>query len=390
MTFMKPDVIVVGAGFSGAVVAERCANVANQRVLVLEQREHMGGNCYDYHNEDGILVHHYGPHLFHTNKKKVWDYLSQFTQWHPYEHKVLSRVDEQLVPLPFNLNTLDKLYPKDQAEAIASLLISKYGEGAKVPILELKQSNEEALQGLGQLVYNKFFVNYTVKQWGCKPEDIAPEVTARVPVVISRDDRYFHDTYQAIPINGYTAVFKRMLSHPNITLTLNCDATQSIALDKASGQIYFDGEVFEGKLVFTGMLDALFDYVHGELPYRSLQFVYERHEQGFFQPATTVNYPNEERFTRITEFKHIVPVETDNTVIVKEYPQDFDRHDPEKNVPYYPVFNQSNRQAHATYQALTQQFSNLVVLGRLADYKYYNMDDAVNNALSCFERVFGE
>lgn len=387
---MKPDVIVVGAGFSGAVVAERCANVANQRVLVLEQREHMGGNCYDYQNEDGILVHHYGPHLFHTNKKKVWDYLSQFTQWHPYEHKVLSRVDEQLVPLPFNLNTLDKLYPKDQAEAIASLLISKYGEGAKVPILELKQSNEEVLQGLGQLVYDKFFVNYTVKQWGCKPEDIAPEVTARVPVVISRDDRYFHDTYQAIPINGYTAVFKRMLSHPNITLTLNCDATHRIALDKTSGQIYFDGEVFEGKLVFTGMLDALFDYVHGELPYRSLQFVYERHEQGFFQPATTVNFPNEERFTRITEFKHIVPVETDNTVIVKEYPQDFDRHDPEKNVPYYPVFNQSNSQAHATYQALTQQFSNLVVLGRLADYKYYNMDDAVNNALSCFEKLNGD
>lgn len=387
---MKPDVIVVGAGFSGAVVAERCANVANQRVLVLEQREHIGGNCYDYKNEDGILVHHYGPHLFHTNKKKVWDYLSLFTQWHPYEHKVLSRVDEQLVPLPFNLNTLDKLYPKDHAKTIASLLISKYGEGAKVPILELKQSNEQALQALGKLVYDKFFVNYTVKQWGCKPEDISPEVTARVPVVISRDDRYFHDTYQAIPIDGYTALFERMLSHINITLTLNCDATRRIRLDKTSGQIYFDGEVFEGKLVFTGMLDSLFDYVHGELPYRSLQFVYEHHQQSFFQPATTVNYPNEERFTRITEFKHIVPAMSENTVIVKEYPQDFDRHDPEKNVPYYPVFNESNMQAHKTYQTLTQQFSNLVVLGRLADYKYYNMDDAVNNALCCFERFFNE
>ena len=384
---MKPDVIVVGAGFSGAVIAERCAAVAQKRVLMLEQREHVGGNCYDYKNEDGILIHHYGPHLFHTNKKKVWEYLSQFTDWHPYEHKVLTRVDEQLVPLPFNLNTLGKLYEKDEAEAIECLLKDQYGYGAKVPILELKRSSLHELRALGQLVYDKFFVNYTVKQWGCKPEDISPEVTARVPVVISRDDRYFHDEYQAIPVHGYTFLFERMLSHSKITINLNCDATRRISLDQQSGQIYFDGEIFEGLLVFTGMLDALFDYVHGELPYRSLQFVYERHQTEFYQPATTVNYPNEELYTRITEFKNIIPVVSDYTVIFKVYPQDFDRQDPLKNVPYYPIFNAENMAAHGVYKRLAQRFSNLVVLGRLADYQYYNMDDAVNNALSCFGRM---
>ena len=384
---MKPDVIVVGAGFSGAVIAERCAAVAQKRVLMLEQREHVGGNCYDYKNEDGILIHHYGPHLFHTNKKKVWEYLSQFTDWHPYEHKVLTRVDKQLVPLPFNLNTLGMLYEKDEAKAIECLLQDQYGYGARVPILELKRSSLNELRTLGQLVYDKFFVNYTVKQWGCKPEDIAPEVTARVPVVISRDDRYFHDEYQAIPVDGYTVLLERMLSHPKITINLNCDASSRISLDQLSGEIYFDGEIFEGVLVFTGMLDALFDYVHGELPYRSLQFVYERHRKEFYQPATTVNYPNEERYTRITEFKNITPVVSDYTVIVKEYPQDFDRQDPLKNVPYYPVFNAENMEAHGVYKRMAQRFSNLVVLGRLADYQYYNMDDAVNNALSCFERL---
>ena len=193
----------------------------------------------------------------------MWEYLSQFTDWHPYEHKVLTRVDEQLVPLPFNLNTLGKLYEKDEAEAIECLLKDQYGYGAKVPILELKRSSLHELRALGQLVYDKFFVNYTVKQWGCKPEDISPEVTARVPVVISRDDRYFHDEYQAIPVHGYTFLFERMLSHSKITINLNCDATRRISLDQQSGQIYFDGEIFEGLLVFTGMLDALFDYVHG-------------------------------------------------------------------------------------------------------------------------------
>lgn len=383
----QPDIIVVGAGFSGAVMAERLASQSNKRVLILEQRAHIGGNCYDYKSADGILIHQYGPHLFHTNKQHVWEYLSQFTQWHPYEHEVLSSVEGKLVPLPFNLNTLDALYPQEQANEISKLLISHFGEGARVPILELKQSEEHLLRELSALVYDKFFVNYTVKQWGCKPEDISPEVTARVPVVISRDNRYFNDPYQAIPAQGYAALFERMLAHENIEVQLNCDATKRIALDSASGNILFDGAVFHGKLVFTGMLDALFGYIHGDLPYRSLRFDYEHVNVPFYQPATTVNYPNHEAFTRITEFKHILPVETPNTVIVKEYPQQFDRFDDNCNIPYYPVFNEANITAHGAYIACTQGFKQLVVLGRLADYKYYNMDDAVNNALACYQKL---
>ncbi|WP_218310832.1 UDP-galactopyranose mutase [Alteromonas antoniana] len=384
---MKPDVIVVGAGFSGAVMAERFASVANKHVLVLEQRSHIGGNCYDFKNEHGIVVHQYGPHLFHTSKEQVWQYLSQFTEWHRYEHEVLSRVDGNLVPLPFNLNTLDALYPAEEAKRIASLLVNEYGRDAKVPILKLKQSEHDTLRALGQLVYDKFFVNYTVKQWGCKPEDISPEVTARVPVVISRDNRYFHDHYQAIPSQGYTPMFEAMLSHQNIEVELNCNAVARLRLDAGSGAIYFDGERFDGKIIFTGMLDALFDYVAGELPYRSLKFKYETLPVEYYQPATTVNYPNEEAFTRITEFKHILPVTSAHTTIVKEYPQDFDRLDPEKNVPYYPVFTDQNQASHQRYQHQCNQFANLHVLGRLADYKYYNMDDAVANALAMFERI---
>ncbi|QJR82881.1 UDP-galactopyranose mutase [Alteromonas pelagimontana] len=377
---MTPDVIVIGAGFSGAVMAERLA-ATGKKVLILEQRDQIAGNCYDYRNEAGIMIHQYGPHLFHTNKPEVWDYLSRFTDWHPYEHKVLSRVDGKLVPMPFNLNTLDRLYPKHEAKSLSRLLIARYGEGAKVPILDLCDAAEPALEALGKLVYDKFFVNYTTKQWGVKPEDISAAVTARVPVVISRDNRYFHDKWQAIPKDGYTAMFRKMLASNSIKVELNVDATTRLRLDQNTGEVFFDGSVFNGHVIFTGRLDALFNYVHGELPYRSLQFVYEEHSEDFYQPVTTVNYPNEHAFTRITEFKHILPVDTVTTTIVKEFPQDFDRHDPKRNVPYYPVFNDDNQNRYNDYRALLQAFPTLTVLGRLADYRYYNMDDAVANAL---------
>ena len=381
------DVIVVGAGFSGAVMAERFASQMNYNVLVLEQRPHIAGNCYDYRNEVGILVHHYGPHLFHTSKQQVWDYLSQFTEWTPYEHKVLGSVDGKLIPIPFNLNSLAVLYPKEQAQKIETLLINTYGLDSKVPILELRKSAEPLLQELAEFVYQKVFVNYTAKQWGCSPEDISPSVTARVPVVISRDDRYFHDTYQAIPSAGYTSLITKMLGHKNITVKTSVEAKSFIRLDLQSNTVLFASEVFKGQIVFTGMLDQLFDYVDGELPYRSLQFDFQTLPQVEYQPATTVNYPNEHEFTRITEFKHILKDKSDQTTIVKEYPQDYDRHDETKNVPYYPVFNQQNQQRYDAYRDKLKNFPNIIALGRLADYQYYNMDDAVANALTTFLRL---
>ena len=379
------DVIVVGAGFSGAVMAERFASQQNKKVLVLEQRPHIAGNCYDYTDDSGITVHHYGPHLFHTNKEHVWQYLSQFAKWTPYEHKVLGSIDGKLVPIPFNLNTLHQLFPYVQAQEIESLLIEHYGAGGKVPILELRKSPYTTLQQLAELVYEKFFVNYTTKQWGCSPEDISPEVTARVPIVISRDDRYFHDKYQAIPSQGYTQLIANILNHDNIEVRLNTDATSLIRLIDATKSVEFKGQEFNGKLVFTGMLDQLFDYSDGELPYRSLQFDFQTLDTPEFQPNTTVNYPNEHAYTRITEFKHILKQGSDQTVIVKEYPQYYDRNDPTKNVPYYPIFNQDNQQKFDQYKKRLAYFKNIISAGRLADYKYYNMDDAVGNVLSYFE-----
>jgi UDP-galactopyranose mutase len=382
----KFDTVVIGAGFSGAVLAERFARVGGKRVLVLEKREHLAGNCYDFQNEYGVSVHRYGPHLFHTNKEHVWKYLSRFTAWTPYEHKVLGSIDGKLVSIPFNLNTLDALYPKKQAQEIEALLVKEYGFGGKVPILELRKNPSTLLKELGELVYQKFFVNYTSKQWGCAPEEISPAVTARVPVVISRDDRYFHDKYQAIPSEGYTQLIANILNHPNIEVRLNTDALKFVSLNTREQSVLLNGVKFNGKLVFTGMLDQLFDYVDGELPYRSLQFDFQTLKQKEFQPATTVNYPNEQAYTRITEFKHILNQATTATTIVKEYPQDYDRHNSAKNIPYYPILNDRNHQRFEQYKQMVQSFPNVITAGRLADYKYYNMDDAVGNALDIFNK----
>lgn len=378
------DIVVIGAGFSGAVLAERFARVGGKRVLVLEKREHLAGNCYDFQNEYGVSVHRYGPHLFHTSKENVWKYLSRFTAWTPYEHKVLGSIDGKLVPIPFNLNTLDALYPKKQAREIEALLVKEYGVGGKVPVLDLRKNPSTLLSELGELVYQKFFVNYTSKQWGCAPEEISPAVTARVPVLISRDDRYFHDKYQAIPSEGYTQLIANILNHPNIEVRLNTDALKLVSLNMQEQIVLLNGVKFNGKLVFTGMLDQLFNYVDGELRYRSLQFDFQTLKQQEFQPATTVNYPNEQAYTRITEFKHILNQVTTATTIVKEYPQDYDRHDSAKNIPYYPILNDKNQQRFEQYKQMVKAFPNVITAGRLADYKYYNMDDAVGNALKIF------
>lgn len=377
--------IVVGAGFSGAVMAERLASQLGWQVLVLEQRNHLAGNCFDKTDSNGIRIHQYGPHLFHTNKPEVWQYLSQFTQWQPYEHKVLAKVGDMLLPLPFNLNSLYRVYPAEQARRLEQCLIQRYGAGSKVPILQLKQAGEPELQQLADWVYQNIFVNYTMRQWGIKAEDISPEVLARVPVVLSRDDRYFHDQYQAIPVAGYTALIGKLLSRPGIDIQLQQDALQRLRL--AQGQIWLDGEPFNGQLIYTGMLDQLFAYQFGELPYRSLQFEFKQLDFPYFQTAATVNYPNEATFTRITEFKHILGEQSNSTTIVTEYPQDYDKNDPQKNIPYYPVFTAGNQQRFEQYKVLAAQYPQLIPLGRLAEYKYFNMDDAVANALEVSQRL---
>lgn len=374
------DYIIVGAGLAGSVMAERIANNLNKKVLIIEQRNNIGGNCFDFYDKNGILVHKYGPHIFHTNSKKVWRYLSQFTEWHNYEHKVLGYVDGKKVPIPFNLNTLHALLPGALANDLENKLIDEYGLGNKIPILDLKKSTDEDFKFIADFVYEKIFLNYTTKQWGMKPEELDSSVTERVPIYISRDNRYFQDRYQGVPKNGYHKMFERMLENLNINLILKTDHKELIKIKE--GKIYFKNTLFKGLLIFTGCVDELFDDKFGKLPYRSLNFEFETYRQEFYQEVGTVNYPNDFNFTRITEFKHITSQDNQKTTISKEYPKVFDD---ERDIPYYPIPKKEYGRIYEKYRKTANNIKNLMLIGRLAEYKYLNMDAVVERALISFE-----
>jgi len=356
--------------------------VLNKKILVLDKRSHIGGNCYDEIDESGVIVHTYGPHLFHTDNEKVYKYMSQFTTWHEYVHKVVASVDDNIIPIPFNFNTLYKVYDTNKANLLKHKLISKYGENQKIPILELMKENDLDLKELAQYVYEKIFVNYTAKQWGKKPEEIDGAVTARVPVLTSYDNRYFTDKYQSVPKDGYTKLFENMLKHNNITVELNCDALKR--LDIKENTMFFDGKKCNAKVIFTGMIDELFSDIFGELPYRSIDLGFETLNQEYYQDHAVVNYPNEHNYTRITEFKHIHPASTDKTTILKEYPQEYKRG---VNTPYYPMFTEDNQRKYDKYASYAKQIPSLLLVGRLAEYKYYDMDDIVARSLEVFEDI---
>ncbi|NQV18627.1 MAG: UDP-galactopyranose mutase [Armatimonadetes bacterium] len=378
------DFIVVGAGFAGSVVAERIANLLDKRVLIIEKRNHIGGNCFDYFNESGILIHKYGPHIFHTIYKDVWNYLSNFTSWIDYKHKVLVLINEKKVPIPFNLNTLYKLFPEPVARKIETKLQKKIGEDKKISILKLKKSDDKDLKLLGDFVYDKVFKNYSLKQWGRGLDELEPAVVERVPVFISRDDRYFQDRFQGIPKHGYTKIFKKMLSHPNIEIKLNTDFKDVLNIDFQKGKIFFKEEEFAGKMIFTGEPDELFNYRFGKLPYRSLKFVFKTIEKEFFQEAAVINYPNDFDYTRITEYKHLTRQKSKFTTFSEEYPQDYDKTVSRKDVPFYPIPYKSNHELYEKYRKLTLKFKNILLLGRLAEYKYLNMDLVIKSALKLF------
>lgn len=382
------DMIIVGSGFAGSVLAERLASQQNKKILMIEKRRHVGGNCYDCFDQHGILIHQYGPHLFHTSNQEVFHYLSQFTEWQNYHHQVLAMVDGQRVPIPFNLNSLARLFPGSLSASLENKLLQRYGYGTKVPILELRKEPDSELKFLADFIYQKVFANYTAKQWGCQVEEIAPEVTARVPIHISRDNRYFQDRYQAVPKHGYSKIFEKMLNHPNISLLLNTDFKQILTLDLSTQAMSLFGAPFHGQLIYTGLIDELFDYRYGKLPYRSLQFEFEHLAQDWFQETTTVNYPNDYDYTRITEFKHIHRPAVSGTTVVREFPQDYDHADPQKNIPYYPVFTETNTQRFQQYWQLAQQFERITLVGRLAEHRYYDMDDIVERALQVYADRF--
>lgn len=358
------DYLIVGAGFAGSVLAERLASVADKKVLIIDQRDHIGGNAYDYFNKDGILIHKYGPHIFHTNSRKVFDYLGQFTSWRPYEHRVLASVDGQLVPIPINLTTINQLYGLNLN---ASEVESFFELRAEKPD-RIATSEDVVVAKVGRELYEKFFRNYTRKQWDLDPSELDASVTARVPTRTNRDDRYFTDTYQAMPQHGYTRMFQKMLAHPNIKIMLNTDFREI-------------ADVIPYKnLIYTGPIDGFFNYCYGRLPYRSLEFRFETHDAEVFQSTGTINFPNEHPYTRITEFKYLTGQKHEKTSVVYEYPM-------AEGDPYYPIPRPENTEIYKRYQQLAATMTNTYFTGRLATYKYYNMDQVVAQSLTLFEKL---
>ena len=343
-------------------------------MLVVNKRDHIAGNAYDYIDEHGILVHRYGPHIFHTNSQRVWDYLSQFTKWRPYFHRVLAHVEGKQVPVPFNLTSLAALYPRAMAQRLERLLVEQYGFGVKVPVLRMMEdAPAPELVQLAKYIYKNVFEGYTIKQWGLRPEELDSSVTGRIPIYISRDDRYFQDTFQALPQAGYTELFRSLLSHPNIRILLKADYKH------IRDDIQYD------RMIFTGPIDEFFDYMHGPLPYRSLRFELVHTQQKQAQTVAQLNFPNEHLFTRISEFKVMTGQRAYGTTLAYEYPQPHKRGE---NDPYYPIPREENRDIHNLYLREAEQLGDRVIFaGRLADYKYYNMDQAVARALKVFEDI---
>lgn len=376
------DSVIIGAGVAGCVAARELAE-AGREVLVLEQREHIGGNCYDELDEHGILIHKYGPHIFHTREPRAYDYLSRFTKWYAFGHEVVANVHGTLIPVPFNLNTLHMVYDKEKADELEKKLIEAFGMECRVPILKLRQHSDPDIRQIADYVYENIFLHYTMKQWGQTPEEIDPAVTERVPVLISYDNRYFQEPYQGMPLDGYTPMFEAMLDHPGIRVMTGVDARTRLSLE--GERVFFDGEAFEGEVIYTGPLDELFDCRFGRLPYRSLHFDFEYLEQEDYQGHSVVNYTVSEDFTRITEFKYLTGQKAPGTTIVREYP--FAYTGAKGEIPYYSIANEENQKLYERYKELLDKIPNVYVLGRLAEYKYYNIDAMVLRALMLTDRL---
>ncbi len=359
------DYLIVGAGYAGSVLAERLARDGGKKVLLVDRRPHVAGNAYDHPDAAGVLVHKYGPHIFHTNSREIFEYLSQFTEWRPYEHRVRAFVDGQLLPIPINLDTINRLYGLN----LDSAGVEAFFASAREKVDQIQTSEDVVVSTVGRELYEKFFRGYTRKQWGLDPSQLSSQVTARVPARTNRDDRYFTDAHQSMPLHGFTRMFEKMLDHENITIQLSTDYRE------------VKDSVPYREMIYTGPIDEFFDFRYGKLPYRSLEFRHETHDQEVFQAAPVVNYPDENvPHTRVTEFKYLTGQKHAKTSIVYEYPQ-------AEGDPYYPIPRPQNAEINAKYQALVNDTPGLYFVGRLASYKYYNMDQVVGQALTLYAKI---
>ncbi len=363
--------LIVGAGFSGAVIANLIATELNEKVLVIDKKNHIAGNSYDYRDKNGIMIHKYGSHIFHTSNEKVWHFIQKFTDFNQYMHKVIALIDGIETTIPFNFNTLYDVFPQTMAKRLEEKLLNKFEYNKKVPILEFQNQDDEDLKYLANYVYEKVFLHYTTKQWGVSPENVDGAVTARVPVYLSKDNRYFQDKYQGIPLNGYTKVVEKMLDHKNITVKLNTDYKK------------IDSSKYK-RIFYTGPIDEFFEYEFGQLPYRSVNFKLEEYDREFYQANSCVNYPCNYDFTRIHEYKHYLKDKSNKTVIAKEYSEFFELG---KNERYYPIPNDESAKLYQKYLEKAKKLHNVYFLGRLGDYKYYDMDKAILRAIELFEEI---
>ncbi len=358
------DYVIVGAGFAGSVLAERLANEAGKKVLLLDRRSHIGGNAYDFYDDHGLLIHKYGPHIFHTNSPDVFNYLSKFTRWRPYEHKVLAYVTGKLLPIPINLDTVNKLYGFN----FTSEQLAEYFAGIGEKIETIRTSEDVVVSQVGRDLYEKFFRGYTRKQWGVDPSQLDKSVTSRIPVRTNQDDRYFGDQFQYMPLHGYTRMFENMLDNKNIHILLNTDFRE------------VEGFVPYKELIFTGPVDEYFNFCYGKLPYRSLQFKHVTLNEEWHQPVAVVNYPNDHAYTRVTEYKHLTGQKSDRTSITYEFPS-------AEGDPYYPIPRPENAELYRKYQTLAEEMPHVHFAGRLGTYRYYNMDQVVAQALTLYKKL---
>ncbi|MDR1421620.1 MAG: UDP-galactopyranose mutase [Coriobacteriales bacterium] len=379
------DALIVGAGFAGSVIARELAERGGMRVALIEMRAHIGGNAYDCLDETGVLIHTYGPHIYHTASERVHEWLTRFTAWRAYEHKVLANVHGQLLPVPFSLSSIEAAFAPDRARQLTDLLKARYGLGARVPIIELRKAADPLLHELADYVYENIFLQYTMKQWGSTPEQIDPLITARVPVLVDYDDRYFQDPWQGMPCDGYTALFEKMLDHPNITVHLGYEAREIIAFEETGTSdapftaVRLAGQPFEGLVIYTGALDELAEQRFGLLPYRTLDLVYRHYDRNPVQAAATINFTVSEAYTRTTEFTWLTAQDIALSTVLEEYSLAYDGSPAQ--TAYYPIVGKENQERYERYRMLFTRLSGFHPLGRLAEYRYYNMDQIVLRAL---------